>query len=120
MFSRILVPLDGSRLAEEPLPRSPKWRGCTAPRSSSSARPSHAAFPERDPTEIALNLAFALRRRGAEVTLVDLDLVKPYLRCRMARDDLEAEGIRLVAPGGDRFYADLAGPRGARRRSMVV
>ncbi len=58
-------------------------------------------------TEIALNLAFGLRNRGAEVTLVDLDLVKPYFRCRLAKDDLEARGIRLVAPGGDRFYADL-------------
>ena len=58
-------------------------------------------------TEIAVNLAFGLRRRGAQVTLVDLDLVKPYFRCRLAKDDLEARGIRLVAPQGDRFYADL-------------
>lgn len=58
-------------------------------------------------TEIAVNLAFGLRNRGVEVTLVDLDLVKPYFRCRLARDDLESRGIRLVAPGGERFYADL-------------
>jgi hypothetical protein len=58
-------------------------------------------------TEIAVNLAFALRARGTEVTLVDLDLVKPYFRCRLVKEELEAEGIRLVAPGGDRFYADL-------------
>lgn len=58
-------------------------------------------------TEIAVNLAFALRARGAEVTLVDLDLVKPYFRCRLVKGELEARGIRLVAPGGDRFYADL-------------
>ena len=58
-------------------------------------------------TEIAVNLAFGLRNRGAEVTLVDLDLVKPYFRCRLAKEDLEARGIRLVAPTGDRFYADL-------------
>ena len=58
-------------------------------------------------TEIAINLAFGLRNRGAEVTLVDLDLVKPYFRCRLAKDDLEARGIRLAAPTGDRFYADL-------------
>lgn len=58
-------------------------------------------------TEIAVNLAFGLRNGGAEVTLVDLDLVKPYFRCRLARDDLESRGIRLVAPAGDRFYADL-------------
>jgi len=58
-------------------------------------------------TEIAVNLAFGLRNRGVEVTLVDLDLVKPYLRCRLAKDDLESRGVRLVAPTGDRFYADL-------------
>jgi len=58
-------------------------------------------------TEIAVNLAFALRARGAEVTLVDLDLVKPFFRCRLVKEELEARGIRLVAPGGDRFYADL-------------
>lgn len=58
-------------------------------------------------TEIAVNLAFGLRNRGAEVALVDLDLVKPYFRCRLAKEDLEARGIRLVAPTGERFYADL-------------
>lgn len=58
-------------------------------------------------TEIAVNLAFGLRNRGADVTLVDLDLVKPYFRCRLAKDDLEARGVRLVAPTGDRFHADL-------------
>ena len=58
-------------------------------------------------TEIAVNLAFGWRNHGLRVTLVDLDLVKPFFRCRLARADLEARGIRLVAPDGDRFYADL-------------
>jgi hypothetical protein len=58
-------------------------------------------------SEIAINLAFGLRNREAEVTVVDLDLVKPYFRCRLAKEALEARGIRLVAPRGDRFYADL-------------
>jgi hypothetical protein len=58
-------------------------------------------------TEIAVNLAFGWRNGGAQVTLMDLDLVKPFFRCRLAKADLEARGIRLVAPGGDRFYADL-------------
>lgn len=58
-------------------------------------------------TEIAVNLAFGLRNRGDDVSLVDLDLVKPYFRCRLAKEDLEARGIRLVAPAGDGFYADL-------------
>jgi CobQ/CobB/MinD/ParA nucleotide binding domain len=58
-------------------------------------------------TEIAINLAFGLRNRGAEVTLVDLDLGKPYFRCRLAKDDLEARGVRLAAPTGDCLQADL-------------
>jgi hypothetical protein len=58
-------------------------------------------------SEIAINVAFGLRNRGAEVTLVDLDLMKPYFRCRLAKEALEARGIRLVAPRSDRFYADL-------------
>jgi hypothetical protein len=58
-------------------------------------------------SEIAVNLAFGFRNRGAEVTLVDLDLVKPYFRCRLAKPDLERRGIRLVAPAGERHYADL-------------
>ena len=58
-------------------------------------------------TEIAVNLALGWRHRGTEVSLVDLDLVKPYFRCRLAKGDLEARGIRLIVPAGDRFYADL-------------
>jgi hypothetical protein len=80
-------------------------------------------------TEIAVNLGFGMRNRGADVTLVDLDVVKPYFRCRLVKDDLEARGIRLVAPEGDRFYADLpivvpearaAGQNGAGRKTRVI
>lgn len=58
-------------------------------------------------TEIALNLAFALRAQGEHVTLVDLDLVKPYFRSRLAREELSAAGIGLVVPPGEQLYADL-------------
>ena len=58
-------------------------------------------------TEIAVNLAFGLRARRPDVTLVDLDLVKPYFRSRLVREDLQSRGIDLVAPEGDYFYADL-------------
>jgi hypothetical protein len=80
-------------------------------------------------TEIAVNLAFGFRNRGAEVTLVDLDLVKPYFRCRLVTDDLKSRGVRLVVPGGERFYADLpilapevrvAAGNGAVRKSRVI
>jgi len=58
-------------------------------------------------SEIAVNLSLGFAARGERVTLVDLDVVKPYFRCRAAKDDVEAKGVRLVVPGGDRFYADL-------------
>ncbi len=58
-------------------------------------------------TEIAVNLAFLWQSLGKEVTIVDLDLIKPYFRCRLLREDFKARVIRLVAPGGDKFYADL-------------
>ncbi len=58
-------------------------------------------------TEIAVNLAFAMRDLGRDVVLGDLDVVKPYFRCRLVRHDLVARGIQLIAPEGERFYADL-------------
>jgi hypothetical protein len=58
-------------------------------------------------TEIAVNLALGFRERAPDVTLVDLDLVKPFFRCRMAREALESGGVRLVAPEGERFHTDL-------------
>jgi len=58
-------------------------------------------------TEIALNLAVLFRNRGDQVTLVDLDIVKPYFRSRQAREELAALGVELVVPQGEQFYADL-------------
>jgi hypothetical protein len=58
-------------------------------------------------TEVAVNLALVLARRGATVQLADLDLVNPYFRSREARDLLEAEGIRVVLPPPQLASADL-------------
>ena len=58
-------------------------------------------------TELAANLAFGWAARGQQVSLVDADLVKPYFRSRLLRDELAACGIHLIAPQGDAFYADL-------------
>jgi hypothetical protein len=58
-------------------------------------------------SEIALNLAFGFAGRGHDVSVVDLDVVKPYFRCRQAREELQAYGIRLVAPEGELANADL-------------
>jgi hypothetical protein len=58
-------------------------------------------------SEICINLAFGWRARGWDVTLIDLDLVKPYFRSRLVRDELTAQGIKMVLPEGDRVFADL-------------
>lgn len=58
-------------------------------------------------SEIAVNLAIAEASRRAQVALMDLDLVKPFLRSREAKDWLEQERIRTVAPSGENAFADL-------------
>jgi hypothetical protein len=58
-------------------------------------------------TEVAVNLALALRARGVAVRLADLDIVNPYFRSREARALLEAHGVRVVVPPGAQSFADL-------------
>lgn len=59
-------------------------------------------------SEIALNGALALARTdGGRVALLDLDLVKPFLRARSARERLRDQGVEVVAPTGDTAFADL-------------
>src|SRR5512143_3783729 len=58
-------------------------------------------------TEIAVNLAYRMREHGDAVTLVDLDVVKPYFRSRGLIEDLEAGGVHLVAPFDEFAHADL-------------
>jgi len=58
-------------------------------------------------TEIALNGALDLAAAGSRVTVADLDVVKPYFRCRSARAILADAGIDLLAPTGANVHADL-------------
>jgi hypothetical protein len=58
-------------------------------------------------TEIAINLAIGLRDAGSAVSLVDLDVVKPYFRSRAAAEELAEHGVNLVVPWGEYFHADL-------------
>jgi hypothetical protein len=58
-------------------------------------------------SEIAINLAFGWRERGWDVTLIDLDLVKPYFRSRLVRDEMAERGIHVLLPQDDRVFADL-------------
>ncbi len=59
-------------------------------------------------TEIALSLSLeALRRRGGEVVLVDLDLVTPFFRARDAAEILEGAGVKVLYPSGFPTGVDL-------------
>ena len=72
-------------------------------------------------SEIAVNLAFGWQARGQQVSVIDLDLVKPYFRSRLLREDMQARGI--VARGARRttastricrFWCRRLGARSAR------
>jgi hypothetical protein len=59
-------------------------------------------------TEVAVNFARLIRRQGeSPVHLIDLDVVNPYFRSREAIHVLAEEGINVVAPKGEKFYAEL-------------
>lgn len=58
-------------------------------------------------TEIILNAALDAASGDMPVSLVDLDVVKPYFRSRSARDILAAGNVELVAPMGEYFSSDL-------------
>ena len=47
-------------------------------------------------TNVAVNLALALRRQGEAVTVADLDIVNPYFRTMDSADAFEHAGIRLI------------------------
>ena len=49
-------------------------------------------------TNLALNLAYDAVAAGVRVTLADLDVVNPYFRSSDYRVQLEAAGIRVIAP----------------------
>jgi len=49
-------------------------------------------------TNLSLNLAFELRRRGEAVTLADMDIVNPYFRSSEYRAEMERRGISVIAP----------------------
>ena len=58
-------------------------------------------------TEVALNWAFSRAAAGEKVAIADLDLVNPFFRSRELRGELEAAGVRVLAPEGDLAEADL-------------
>ncbi len=48
-------------------------------------------------TNIAVNLAFSLKREGKNVSVCDLDIVNPYFRTKDSLDDFQKAGIRLIS-----------------------
>ena len=59
-------------------------------------------------SEVSVNWAFWLKEWGVQkLHVVDLDIVNPYFRSREAIEELTKVGIDVVAPQGERFFADL-------------
>jgi len=52
-------------------------------------------------TEVAINYSRSALAQGRRVALVDCDIVTPYFRVGDHRDELAAEGLRIVTAPGD-------------------
>ena len=48
-------------------------------------------------TNIAVNYALALRERGLDVALADLDIVNPYFRSKDSTPELERAGVKVIS-----------------------
>ncbi len=58
-------------------------------------------------TEISINYAKKLAKEGKKVTLVDIDIVNAYFCVRDMKDELEKEGIRVIAANPHWSNAEL-------------
>ena len=47
-------------------------------------------------TNIAVNMAYELKKKEAQTAVADLDIVNPYFRTLDFKDDFEKRGIRLI------------------------
>ncbi|MBR1757861.1 MAG: hypothetical protein IJ744_03930 [Lachnospiraceae bacterium] len=47
-------------------------------------------------TNIAVNMAFDLKRQFEKVAIADLDIVNPYFRSKDSAPELEAAGVRMI------------------------
>ncbi|MBO8137791.1 MAG: hypothetical protein H0Z40_06615 [Desulfotomaculum sp.] len=71
-------------------------------------------------TEIAINFALHLRKKAEKVFLVDLDIINPYFRTRLARDCLGESGLNVVCPTADLANADVPALSPAVRGALQV
>ncbi|MCD4785557.1 MAG: hypothetical protein K8T10_17180 [Candidatus Eremiobacteraeota bacterium] len=59
-------------------------------------------------TEIAINLALYLNSEDpGKITLIDLDMVKPYFRLRSVKEPIKKSGIEVLTPEGPYQYTDF-------------
>ncbi|WP_003542504.1 hypothetical protein [Desulfotomaculum nigrificans] len=58
-------------------------------------------------TEISINFSRMLQQRGEKVSLVDLDIINPYFRTRLAKDNLAGQGLKVICPPGHLVNADV-------------
>lgn len=59
-------------------------------------------------TEVAVNYAIGLAvSQNQPVSIIDLDIINPYFRSREAALILEAQGVQVIMPHGERRHADL-------------
>ena len=58
-------------------------------------------------TEISINFSRELQKRGEQVALVDLDIINPYFRTRLAKDNLASQGLKVICPPGELVNADV-------------
>ena len=58
-------------------------------------------------TNIAVCLAFELKKRRDRVAIADIDIVNPYFRTRDSKDELENAGIRLISSAFASSNVDL-------------
>ncbi|AQS58525.1 hypothetical protein [Desulforamulus ferrireducens] len=58
-------------------------------------------------TEISINFSRMLQQRGEKVSLVDLDIINPYFRTRLAKDNLASQGLHVICPPGHLVNADV-------------
>ncbi len=58
-------------------------------------------------SEIAINFALNLHYRKEKVLLVDLDIINPYFRTRLAKDCLNEQGLKVICQSAQMVHSDV-------------
>lgn len=57
-------------------------------------------------TEVAINLSLYLMNQGKKVSLIDLDIINPYFRTRLVKNELQSLGLNVLSPKESLHFAD--------------